>query len=190
MGLNLVTKAEFKAYAGLTSTSQDAIIDSLIPKVSELVKNLCGRTFVDYVNDSKVEYLDGGAAYMNVTEFPVIAVQSFEYSEDYGKTYTALTEYTDFVWKRKDDTIQSINGTDFSNKPNAYRITYTGGYEELPTDLKLAVLDLVNYYLRNDMAVHSNRAPGANSVQIEYVTTTNLPAHIKRVLDLYTSSFI
>ncbi len=190
MGLPLVTKTEFKAYAGITSTTQDSIIDSIIPKASELVKSLCNRSFVDYVNDAKVEYLDGGAMLMNVTELPIISIASLEYSSDYGATYVTLEEYTDYVWNRRDDTLRSITGRDFDNKPNAYRITYTGGYEVLPADLKLAVLDLVNYYLRNDMAVHSNRAQGSNTVQIEYVTNTNLPAHIKRVLDLYTASYI
>lgn len=190
MGLPLVTKSEFKTYVGLTSTSQDAIIDSLIPKVSELVKSICGRTFVDYVNDAKTEYLLGGAKFMNVSEPPITAISSLEYSSDYGASYTTLTEYTDFVWNRRDDTIISLTGLDFDSKPNAYRITYTGGYETLPPDLRLATLDLVNYYLRNDMAVHSTRSQGSNTVQIEYVINTNLPAHIKRVLDLYTLSFM
>lgn len=190
MGTSLVTKAEFKAYAGLTSTTQDAAIDSLIPKVSELIKSICGRSFVDYVNDAKVEYPLGGAAFINVSEPPIIAISSLEYSSDYGATYTTLTEYVDYTWNRRDDTIVSISGTDFDSKPNAYRLTYTGGYETLPQDLKLATLDLVNYYLRNDMAVHSTRSQGSNTVQIEYVINTNLPAHIKRVLDLYTLSFM
>ena len=54
MGLNLVTRAEYKAYVGITNDSQDKIIDALIPRVSELVKNYCRRTFVDYINDAKV----------------------------------------------------------------------------------------------------------------------------------------
>lgn len=188
MGNNLVTKSEYKAYAGLTSPTQDAQIDSIIPKVSELVKSICNRTFVDYVDDAKVEYYDGGTNYHVLKEYPVIAITSVEYSADYGNTYTTLTEYTDFAVRKTDDTLIPIGATEFPYAINGYRITYTGGYTELPSDLKLAVLDLVTYYLRNDMAVHSNKAQGTNTVQIEYVTTTNLPAHIKRVFDLYTAS--
>lgn len=190
MGLPLVTKAEFKAYAGITSTTQDEKIDIIIPKVSELVKSICGRTFVDYVDDVKTELYDGGTNYCALSEFPVVAVSSVEYSTDYGKTYTTLTEYTDYAVNLRNSTIESISGKEFPLKTNSFRITYTGGYESIPQDLKLAVLDLVSYYLRNDMAVHSSRAPGANSVQIEYVTSTALPAHIARVLDLYKTSLI
>jgi hypothetical protein len=188
MGLSLVTKAEYKAYAGITSTTQDTAIDSIIPKVSELVKTICNRTFIDYINDPKVEYYDGGTNSHLVTEYPLIAISTIEYSNDYGNTFSELVEFVDYVISKRDDTIKSINGNSFPYKINSYRITYTGGYEVVPADLKLAVLDLVTYYIRNDMAVHSNKAPGGNTVQIEYVVTTNLPAHIKRVLDLYTSS--
>lgn len=188
MGLNLVTKAEYKAYAGITSTTQDTAIDSIIPKVSELIKSTCSRTFVDYVNDAKTEYYDGGTGFYMPSEYPIIAINSIEYSSDYGSTYTTLTEFTDYVLSKRDDTIRPIAVKEFPYQINSYKITYTGGYEVLPNDLKVAALDMVTYYLRNDMAVHSNRAPGANTVQIEYVVNTNLPAHIKRVLDLYTSS--
>jgi hypothetical protein len=77
----------------------------------------------------------------------------------------------------------------FTWSVNGYKVVYTAGYETLPEDLKLAVLDLVTYYLKNDAAIHSAKAPGTNSVQIEYISTTNLPAHIKRVLDLYTMNY-
>lgn len=190
MGLSLVTKTEYKAYAGITSTTQDAQIDAIIPRVSELVKNICNRTFVDYVNDTKTEYFDGGGTVYNMMEYPVLSISSVEYSADYGNTYETLTEFSDYTWNRRDDSIRALTTNGFDYKPNAYRVTYTAGYEAVPADLKLAVLDLVTYYLKNDMAVHSNRAQGSNTVQIEYVTSTNLPAHIKRVLDIYRSSLI
>lgn len=188
MGLPLVTRAEYKAHAGLTSTTQDSIIDALIPKISELVKSICRRTFIDYVNDSKTDYFDGGDFFIP-SEYPVLAINSLEYSEDYGQNYTEMVEFTDFLLKKSDETIRPIGNTEFIERPNGYKLTFTAGYETLPVDLKLAVLDLITYYLKNDGAIHSNKAPGTNSVQIEYVTTTNLPAHIKRVLDLYAANY-
>lgn len=188
MAVDLITKAEYKAYASISSTTQDTTIDSLIPKVSSLVKSICRRTFVDYVTTNKVEYFqESGDTYIP-QESPIISVISLEYSSDYGQTYTNLTEYTDFAYSRKDDTIKSI-GANFVDTINGYRLTYKAGYATLPEDFKLAVFDLVTYYLRNDSSVHSNKAPGTNSVQVEYITHTGLPAHIRRVLDLYTHSY-
>ncbi len=188
MGLSLVTRSEYKAYAGISSTNDDAKLDLLIPKVSALVKSVCRRTFIDYVNDSKVEYFEGGTSTYTPLESPILSVVSVEHSTDYGNTYTTLIEYTDYAISKVDDSVKCI-GTGFPQLVNGYRLTYTAGYEVLPEDLKIAVLDLIAYYMKNDMAVHSNKAQGTNTVQIEYVTTTSLPAHIRRVLDLYTQSY-
>jgi hypothetical protein len=189
MGANLVTLAEYKAYAGITSTNQDAEINAIIPKASQLVKSICRRTFVDYVNDSKEEVYAGGWEKLFLKEYPILSITSVEASVDYGATYTELVEFTDYVVDQEDGTIKCIYAAEFPKCVNGYKVTYTAGYESLPEDLKLAVLDLVTYYLKNDMSVHSPKAPGTNSVQVEYITTANLPAHIRRVLYLYTASY-
>lgn len=189
MGADLVTKAEYKAYAGIASDTQDAIITSIIPKVSQLIKSLCRRTFLDHVNESKIEVYSGGHGNkLYLKEYPLLSVIAVEKSVDYGAIYTELVEFTDYAIDQEDGSIVAINA-DFTKYINGYKITYTGGYENLPDDLKIAVMDLVTYYIKSDSSIHSTKSPGSNSVQIEYITTTNLPAHIKRVLDLYTSSF-
>ena len=191
MANNLITLAEYKAYIGISSTNQDGIINTLIPQVSALVKNICRRTFLDYVDEYKVEVSKGSATNRIVLhETPVMQVSSVEFSQDYGKTYDTLVEFTDYVVDQDSDVIEVI-ATPYINyiKTNAFRISYTAGYEEVPSDLKLAIADLINYYIRNDSAVHSQKAIGANSVQIEYITNTNLPAHVKRVLDQHTAFY-
>lgn len=191
MANNLITLAEYKAYIGISSTNQDGIINTLIPQVSALVKNICRRTFLDFVTDFKVETSKGSPSNrIMLHETPLLQVSTVEFSEDYGQTYETLVEYTDYVVDTEADTVEIIS-TPYANyiKTNAFRITYNAGYEEVPADLKLAVADLINYYIRNDAAVHSQKAVGANTVQIEYITTTNLPAHIKRVLDQYTAYY-
>jgi len=190
MGLDLVTLAEYKTYVGISSTNQDAEIRSLIPKVSQLIKNLCRRTLVDNVNDSKTEIFSGGkGGNLYLREYPLIAIQSFEYSEDYGATYTELIEFKDFAVDYEDGSLVNIASNNWSKMINGYKVTYTAGYEVIPEDLKLAVFDTITYYLRHDTAVHSNRNVGSNTVQIEYITNVSLPAHITRVLNLYIGSF-
>lgn len=214
MGLPLVTRVEYKSYAGISSTSMDTAIDVLVPKISELVKSICRRTFIDYINDVKVEYSEGGTRSIELVETPVIQIVSVEFSEDYGRTYDSLTEYTDYALSKATNSIKPIasafdlmsfsnssinvgstppygsrNTPTFKEAVNGYRITYTGGYEAIPEDLKIATLDLVSYYLKNDSAVHTHKLAQPNTMQVEYISSTNLPAHIKRVLDLYTVSY-
>ena len=187
---DLVTLAEYKNFAGINSTNFDTEVKALIPMISEYVKTYCNRTFVDYYDDSKVEVFSGGVPYFSLSEFPLNSVDSVEWSQDYGKTYTTLVEFEDYTVDTTTDLIYPINKSIFPKYTNGYRITYTGGYEKLPSDLKLAILSLVEYYLKNDMAIKSQRNQGSNTVQVEYVTTTNLPSHIRRILDMYRGSFI
>lgn len=190
MAKDLTTLEEYKAYVGITNPNQDSTISALIPKVSALVKNICRRTFIDYIDEAKVERFNGGlGSTYYLKEYPLLSVSSVETSDDYGANYTELVEFTDYAADVEDHAIISLAADGFAKKINGYIVTYTAGYTTLPEDLKLAVFDLITYYLKNDMAVHSSKAPGTNTVQIEYISTTNLPAHIKRVLDLYTASY-
>ena len=192
MALDLITLAEYKAYIGISSTSQDSIITRLIPQVSALVKQICNRTFLDYVDELKVETFKGGTHHNRIllSETPLMRVASVQFSNDFGKTYTALVEYEDYV------TIDTIGAVELIasqyidyHKTNAFRVSYYAGYETLPPDLKLAVGDLIQYYIRNDAAVHSQKGIGANNIQIEYITNTNMPAHIRRILDQYSAYY-
>lgn len=188
MGANLITKAEYKTYAGITSTNQDAEIDLLIPRVSELVKSYCRRTFVDYYDEVKTEVFDGGFGSLLLKETPVVQVLSVQQSTDYGQNYTELTQYVD--WVQSGDYIICVNPRGFLPLINGYSVSYSAGYEAVPQDLRLALLDLITYYRKNDASVHNNKTPGGGgSVQLEYIMNTNFPAHIKRVLDLYVADY-
>ena len=188
MALNLTTRADYKAYAGIKSTNYDTEIDGLIPKVSALVKNYCRKSFVDYWDTPITETYDGGTKILLLKETPVVTVQTVTYSTNYGVTNTALVRNTDYVVR--DDTIISTDVNGFKYLLNGYRVTYLAGYDDVPNDVELAVMDLITYYRRNDGSVHNNRTPGGGgSVQLEYIMNTNLPAHIKRVLDLHVADY-
>jgi hypothetical protein len=190
MAVNLITKAECKAYLGITSSNRDAEIDLLIPLVSKLVQTYCRRGITEYASSSiYTQYSDGGVDKIILHETPVLNIISFSVSTDYGVNYTALTSGTDWVLGN-DGCIYAINTAKmFLPYLNGYKIEYFGGYEELPQDLKLAVLDLVEYYMKNNTAVHVNRDVTPNVTQIQYVATSNFPAHIKRVLDQYVADY-
>ena len=186
---DLITKLEFKKYLGLTTTTKDVEIDFLIPLVSKLVKTYCRRTFVDYYFDLKTEYSDGGGLIeLILEETPINQVVEVARSTDYGQNWTALVEYTD--WISTGYGIRALNELrGFYQLVKGYRIIYTGGYELVPDDLKLAVMDLIEYYMKNNSAVHVNRDIAPNTTQIQYVQSSQFPSHIKRVLDQYVADY-
>ena len=189
MGKNLVTRAEYKTYAGITSPNQDAEIDTLIPKVSELVKTYCRRTFVDFYDEVLTERSSGGFDKIILKETPVVQILSVEKSTNYGQTFTEIPEFQDWVLDTEDSTVVALSSTGFEKAINGYQVNYFGGYESVPDDLKLAVFDLVTYYRKNDAAVHSSKAPSTGAMQIEYISSTSLPAHIRRILDFYVADY-
>lgn len=188
MAIDLVTRSEYKTYAGISSTTQDAEIASLITKVSAFVKVYCRQSFVDYVDEPKIENFNGsGFDTYYLKEYPVISVNSLEYSTDYGQTFTAAVLYTDWVYDPSTIALKSLWYTGFVNYINGYRVTYNCGYADgVPQDLKLAVMDLITYYRKNDSAVHThNNNVNPNTLQTTYISSSNLPAHIQRVLVQY-----
>lgn len=189
MGLNLITLAQYKTHEGINSTNYDQEVTDLIPRISNFVKAYCRKTFIDYVDTPKVDIFDGGFNTILLPESPVLEVVSVEFSEDYGQTYAPLAKYID--WVVQGDQLRSLAAIGyFPPQINGYKVTYKAGYVNLPEDMLLACFDLINYYRQNNSAVHSSKAPGTNKIQIEYISTSSLPANIKRILDLYKADFL
>lgn len=181
---DLITKTDYKAYMGISSTNQDTVIDLLIPKISAFVKTYCRRDFIDWVStNTKIEYFNGGIPFYVVQEQPLISVQDLFYSTDYGQTYTALEVYVDYVIDG--DIIRPLTNTEFPYTLKGYRLVYNAGFTTVPPDLTLAVYDLLTYYLKNDATAKSVGRTNTTTMQIEYITDTALPSNIKRVLDMY-----
>lgn len=188
MAIDLITKAEYKAYMDIKSVNEDTKIDILIPILSAFIKSYCKQSFVDYATTDKVEVHNGGFDSIYLNEYPIISITSVELSTDYGQTYTLLTEFTDYVIDQEYGRLLSTAKQGYFTKYlKGYKVTYKAGYTTLPTEIKVAAFDLLTYYRNNDSAVHSNKAPGTNTVQIEYIKTNSLPANIARVLDMYVA---
>lgn len=188
MALNLITRQEYKTYAGIKSTNYDSEIDALIPRVSQLVKNYCRRTFVDYMDTEKIEVFSGDCNKFILSESPVVSVNIVQTSNDYGQNWSNLQQYID--WVLDGDYVLPLNTEKYwPQLTRGYRVVYSAGYDDVPQDVALAVMDLVTYYRKNDSAVHSNKAPAANGTNVEYISNANFPAHIKRVLDQYVADY-
>jgi len=189
MAVNLVTRIEFKQYMGISSTNRDSEIDVLIPLVSQLVQTYCRRGITEYaISTPYVQYDNGGTDFILLKETPLKSLLGFSYSTDYGVTWTSMTEDTYFIIDT--DKLYTIPQPDKSrNLLKEFKIEYLGRFDPIPGDLKLALFDLIEYYMKNNSAVHVNRDVTPNVTQIQYVATTNFPAHIKRVLDQYVVDY-
>lgn len=191
---DLVTLIDYKAAEGVTTPKNDAQLNFIIPSVSQLVKTYCANSFVDYYSTNKVDTINvnWGTHLIQLTESPVNSIVSVEERETYDSSYVTLTttshEY--YLDSATDSLIRTTGGTAYKNwarGPGAVRVTYKAGYASLPADLRLAVFDLITYYLKDE---HKERRSIAGaSIQNQASTSQRnnvaFPDHIKRVLDLY-----
>ena len=191
---DLVTISDYKDAEGITGPKEDLRISRIIPSVSELVKTYCGNSFIDFFSNNKVEEFDiyWDTFAVQLTESPVNAIVSVQERSGYDQSYATLTTgaYEFYLDKRTDSVIRTNeSGTrlNWKHGVGAVKVTYTAGYSETPADLKLAVFDLVTYYLKDEHK--ERRTLGGASIQNQSSTTQRdnvaFPDHIKRVLDLY-----
>ena len=74
----------------------------------------------------------------------------------------------------------------FPSGTRSVKLVYKGGYSAVPGDLKLAVYDLITYYLKKE-ATPAKSMPGSEIKNITKTQTlhSELPPHIKRILEHY-----
>ena len=191
---NLITLAEYKEAEGLQSAKDDLQINSLITSVSQLVKTYCGNSIIDFYSSNKTETfnIDYETYAVQLTESPVVEVSLVQIRGTYREAYTTLTTgaYEYFLDEKTDSVIRTTDGNIYKNwprGPGAVKVVYKAGYASTPEDLKLAIFDLITYYLKDE---HKQRQTIAGaSIQNQASTSQRnnvaFPDHIKRVLDLY-----
>ena len=191
---DLITTADYKGYQGIDHFKDDDKINSLVPSVSQLVKTYCGTSFVDYFSSGmteKFDIMDTGTQELFLTESPLVTVTSVKEREGIASAYTTLTNNTDYYVDAEHDRIYRIDG-DKSVKSwatgfSAVEVIYTAGYSSTPQDLRLAIYDLITYYLKEEYKGRKSLA-GA-SLQNETATSITgdigFPDHIKRILDMH-----
>ena len=190
-GLDLISLADYKTLAGISSSTDDSKLEELIDSVSQLVKTYCGVSFLDYYSADKTEFITKNFSthLVELTESPVTTVTSVEERTSPTASYITLTVNTDYVLDATTDCLYRMSGSGYQNwqtGPNSVKVVYRAGYSALPQDLRLAVVDLITYYNKNEQKQRQTIA-GA-TIQNSTTSMRNSPAfpdHIKRVLDMH-----
>ena len=197
---DLVTLQQYKDFSGLTSIKNDARINVVIDQVSQLVKTYCGSTIIDYASTNKVEYKnikDSIVDTIILDESPLIQVVSVQERTSQADAYvTLITENSDssgkyeYVVNDESDSITRTNSTGnkyWAKGVKSVKITYKAGYTSTPQDLRLAVYDLIKYYMKDERKerMSISGATVENPLSSSLAGNIGFPDHIKRILDMY-----
>ena len=182
---DLVTLAQYKEAEGISSSKDDLRFNSIVPSVSELVKTYCGNSFVDFYSSNKTETftIDWGTYVVQLTESPVNSIVSVQERETYGAAYSTLTtSNSEYYLESSTDSILRTNDSGrYQNWPRgvgAVKVVYTGGYSEVPADLKLAIFDLITYYYKDEHKQRQSIAGATLQNQGSSSQRMNVPGHL------------
>jgi len=185
---NLITLQQFKDAEQITNPRDDYKISRIIDSVSQIVKTYCGNSIIDFYTTNKVEEfnIDWSTYAVQLTESPVNTVVSVETRNDVTSAYTTIST-DDYYLDKNTDSILYVRGNGYRAWPRgagAVKVTYTAGYSATPYDLQIAVIDLINYYFKDE---HKTRRTlqGATMENAPSGDGKGFPDHIKRILDMY-----
>jgi len=185
---DLITLTDYKAYEGINSTQHDARLEKIIDSVSQLVKNYCGNSIIDFYSSDKTETfnIDWGTHIVQLTESPVVSVSSVQKRDSFTADYVTVPT-TEYYLDTATDSVLYVSGTSYLTWPRgaaAVKVIYRAGYSAVPKDLEIAVADLVTYYFKNEQTPRRTLS-GATIEHQGTGDSKGFPDHIKRILDMY-----
>lgn len=186
----LITLQEYKDAKGLSKSDDDAKLTVLIERVSDIIQTYLGYTLVGDPLENITEYisLDYDTDIVYLDRFPINSIVSVTEANPYSYDSTIhlpLAISLDYIFDATRGRLLRKNGY-WGTGINSIAVTYTAGFTETPSALKLAVIDLVTYYHKEEYKV--SRSTGGASIQNPDTSPSkqyDFPGHIKRVLDLY-----
>lgn len=186
---DLITLEEYKNFKEITSTKNDSKLSFLISAVSSLIKTYCGHNIIDNWDEPFVEDIttpfEQDRIYL--TGYPVreiISVEEFGPSANYY--VQGLDSTIHYVVPATAYNISTGTGGLVRlgrNWTRSVRVTYTTGYEETPTDLKLAAIELVSHFYNEEWK--PSRTTMGSTMAGPAPETTGIPKYIRAILDLY-----
>jgi len=158
----LVTKDEIKRWLKLSGTGDDDFFQEAINDWSDTIEKRLGRVIKSAEHTDEVR--DGGKLAVILKNIPVSSISSITVDG-------AALGSSDYTLDGDSGIIKLKSGLSFSGGPGSILATYTGGYTEVPGDLKRAVKQLValEYYLSgHGRKALSKRSESAGEGSVTY----------------------
>lgn len=194
---DIITLDEYKAFEGKTKTDDDLKIEVIIPAVTNLIQTYLGTTSPEDPTQEITEtiVLDYDTDRLYTQYYPIREVTSIiEYGRDINDStvHLPLTHASDFIVT--DDYIIRLAGVNrylwWPSAPGYVVVTYTAGklntdgtVPTVQSDIKLAAIELVSYYLKKEYI--QSRSAGGSTYNTYVDTAEGMPPHIAKLLDGY-----
>ena len=136
----MTTLSKVKDYLGITSSTYDTVLNSLIDNLSQFIKTILERTFS---SEERTEYFDGGGKEIFLKEYPIYeATLSVYYNNgDQSNPNWVEIDARNYIIYYNEGIIKHLGL--FPGGERNIKVIYTGGYATIPDDLELLTKELV-----------------------------------------------
>jgi len=182
----ITTVARYKSYAGITDNTQDEIITLLINAVTEFIENQTGRRIKETVYTNKL--INGsGNGILQLLAFPVSTSAGFsiQYKTDTDSWDTLDSDTYEIDYEAG---IVRLKGSIFSQGYSNYRVSFTGGYSNIPVqvaDLEFASWRLIKTALSKRTGVEGISQQSLGSYSVVFSDSYFLNKEVKGIVEQY-----
>jgi hypothetical protein len=138
----LTTLSACKAFRGIEADNQDhdTELERLIVAVQAFLEKECERTFEQ---DTVTEYFNGGdwRDRLIVARPPIVSITNLW--DDPARVYATPISSSHYVIDDAEAGVIRLDGLEFVKGLRNIKVTYVGGFAEIPGDLEEAAIELV-----------------------------------------------
>lgn len=178
---DLSTVASCKEHLGISGTTFDAVIGTLLTRASAWIERYCGRTFAStaYTQD----YDGDGTDTLILRQYPIVSVTTIHDDQERDFASATLIDADDYYVDADKGMVKLIAGR-FSRGRGNVRVVYTAGHATVPAAVALAAVELTAFWFNR------RRSAGRASESLGGLSVSHLgdvPGDIKTMLDEYAS---
>jgi hypothetical protein len=172
-GPYLTTRDRVKLAFEFKQNEHDPKIDQLLPQVTDLFQNYCGRNFFQSEVTEYPTPLSNCVRIFLAGKPPIVSVTSLHFSTAIPRvhdTTTLLVEGTDFFISEDGQWIELVTPRSiWGNLTKTAKLIYVGGYSTIPGDLERAAIEVIGVKVQKSIgggAYHFlNQSIGDGSMQ-------------------------
>lgn len=160
----LTTKTKVKTFLGITTVTDDSLIEMICDWVTVWIENQCGeRRFLDTTYTDEVYGTHWGQVDVMLNNFPITDTEPFVAEYQAGSISSPnwiAYDVDDYLVYPKQGIVHFFSI--FDDVAQAIRFTYSAGYDSIPPDLEMLATELVSkiYKLRCAQGVESQSVEG------------------------------
>ena len=182
----LTTINNVKAYLGLSGSTHDALLTTLVSAASDAIEAYCGRAFAAA---DHTEYLDGDdngvrRSDLLLQHYPILSVTSIHDDPDRDWSDGDLVNSDDYTFYADEGRVVLDSGS-FHTGRRSVKVVYRAGYEAIPDDLQQACAILTAaWFNRGRQGGDGLSGEGLGQYRADYDTNA-WPAAARQLLKPY-----